>query len=459
MLSIRRYKSLEPLAPLILLNTVKSTKFIFILLLLIPANSQAEKIKVFLDETRTDYIMAEKMDCKVHKSKRGITLGFKAGNLLFGIGPEITFGGENSVQWEKTIQGIIARYQELCARFNTGTITKKEYDGRIKEIDAIAKEAMLLQVRIIQRVKDQSKNAFKELAEEAGKSFSDKEIGKRIEDISLKVENLPPLEDAVNNTVSTSKNGLKVIVAEGIARLGDDTTLARTKAMALNNARRSALEEAVGILLRGSSVIYNRDLVSDLVVTATKGLIVKEEILDGSGLETNNKHPIYRILLRAYIKPVKLEKRGNFKILKAAVFKAVNPSASKSPVFQDNDEIQIKIKINSDYYPNLFSVDQDGRVIKLFPNPYVKSELLPAQTNFVFPDDSLRAIGIKLRVKTPQSISRTIESVLIIATKERIDFLTDKNQEETTITDLMRELSELDPSLWAERTVGYEVRK
>ncbi|MDI6744722.1 MAG: hypothetical protein QMD07_05020 [Thermodesulfovibrionales bacterium] len=49
--------------------------------------------------------------------------------------------------------------------------------------------------------------------------------------------------------------------------------------------------------------------------------------------------------------------------------------------------------------------------------------------------------------------------MLIVATKEKVDFLSDKKADEVTITDLMKELSELDASSWTEKTVGYEVRK
>ena len=164
-----------------------------IFLFLMPAVVWAENIKVFLDETRTDYIMAEKMDCKVHKSKRGITLGFKAGNILFGVGPEISFGGDQLIKWEKNVQGIIARYQELCARFNTGSMTKKEYDKRINEIDVIAKEAMLFQERIKQRVKNQASNAFNELEKETRRDYADEDIDKGINGIRLKVKELPIL--------------------------------------------------------------------------------------------------------------------------------------------------------------------------------------------------------------------------------------------------------------------------
>ncbi len=98
-------------------------------------------------------------------------------------------------------------------------------------------------------------------------------------------------------------------------------------------------------------------------------------------------------------------------------------------------------------------------ITKLFPNDYFKGEATPANKVFIFPDDTQRAIGLKLRVKTPEKLSRAVESVLIIATKEKVDFLSDKAIETPTITDLMQELSKFDPSRWAEETVGYEVRK
>lgn len=61
------------------------------------------------------------------------------------------------------------------------------------------------------------------------------------------------------------------VEAEGTILLGDDSTMGQAKAAALNNARRAALEKATGVEVRGSSMIYNYQLISDLVVTATKG--------------------------------------------------------------------------------------------------------------------------------------------------------------------------------------------
>ena len=108
---------------------------------------------------------------------------------------------------------------------------------------------------------------------------------------------------------------------------------------------------------------------------------------------------------------------------------------------------------------NIFSVDQYGNIIKLFPNDYVKAEILPSKKEFVFPDNNIRERGLKFRLTAPKNLSKAIESVLIIATREEGHFLSDKTIQNPTISDLMKELSEMEQSSWDEETVGYEVRK
>jgi len=74
--------------------------------------------------------------------------------------------------------------------------------------------------------------------------------------------------------------GIKVVIAEGKAVLGDDTTLAQARAIAMNNTRRNALEEAVGVNLLSSTLVYNSQPISDLISTATKGLIIAQKVID-----------------------------------------------------------------------------------------------------------------------------------------------------------------------------------
>ena len=67
----------------------------------------------------------EKQDCNIMKyEKDNITFGFKAGGLFWGIGPEVTFGSISGVEWRDNLQYMVAEYQELCSRYNTGRVSK-----------------------------------------------------------------------------------------------------------------------------------------------------------------------------------------------------------------------------------------------------------------------------------------------------------------------------------------------
>ncbi len=123
------------------------------------------EFKLYLDDSRTDYAMVEKQDCSVYKAKNGITLGFRVGNLLFSVGPNITFGKESGIDWNNLTQKLIARYMELCTRFNTGSIVKSEYDKRLKKIDALEAEAKKLYQKMIKDAEQRKDKLFEELDE------------------------------------------------------------------------------------------------------------------------------------------------------------------------------------------------------------------------------------------------------------------------------------------------------
>ena len=158
--------------------------------LLISLPVSADQIKLYLDNTRTKHVMVEQQDCSVHKSEDGrITLGFKIGSFLFGIGPEISFGKKIGIDWDHTVQGLIARYQELCARFNTGSITKQEYEERLAKIETIEKEAYNLYQEFLKKKARRKQDVFDELDRETQKTKSIKksydQINKKISSYSL----------------------------------------------------------------------------------------------------------------------------------------------------------------------------------------------------------------------------------------------------------------------------------
>lgn len=94
-------------------------------------------------------VWADELDCHVYDSRSGsITIGVKAGNFLFQVGPEVTFGTTRGIAWDKVVQGIIARYKEACTRYNAGVLTKEEYARRLREIDGLYREAQELERKL-----------------------------------------------------------------------------------------------------------------------------------------------------------------------------------------------------------------------------------------------------------------------------------------------------------------------
>lgn len=254
------------------------------------------------------------------------------------------------------------------------------------------------------------------------------------------------------------KANIQIIEKEGEAVLGDDSTPAQARALALNNARRAAIEQVSGVIVHGSSAVYNFQLISDLVASATRGVIVKEEILQDD-IRKEGKQIVYYVKIKAHVKPLEGREKSSLKLVRANVVRYGSPSSNTTIAFQDNDEIQVHAKTNIDSYIHLFSISQDGMVSKLYPNEYFKGNRISSESDFVFPDEKQRSMGLKLRVRTPKNLSRVVETILIVATKEKNDFLSNKKADESTITDLMMELSETDASLWTEQAVGYEIRK
>lgn len=252
---------------------------------------------------------------------------------------------------------------------------------------------------------------------------------------------------------------IKIVQAEGTAVLGENTTLAQAKNIALNNARRSALEQAVGVQIKGSSVIYNSDMISDYVVAATKGLIVRERFIEEPSCQGGGGNIRCRTKIEAHVKPLKQVREGRFRIRKAAILSPGRKTAAKAPVFNNDDEMQVSVRVSENSYVSIFSIDQYGNVSKLFPNQHFSKNSIPADEEFIFPDDIQRNMGVKLRVRTPEKLNKAVESVMVIATKEKVDFLADHADELPTVSDLMREISEVEPSMWSEKTLGYEVRK
>ena len=105
--------------------------------------------------------VSAEQDCDVMKNKdTNVTLGFKAGTILMGVGPEIAFRDFYGTHWRGNIQYMIAEYEELCSRYNTGRMTKEEYD---KEIQNIISRSRRYEQEVAERFRMKKELMFNEL--------------------------------------------------------------------------------------------------------------------------------------------------------------------------------------------------------------------------------------------------------------------------------------------------------
>ena len=138
-------------------------------------------------------------------------------------------------------------------------------------------------------------------------------------------------------------------------------------------------------------------------------------------------------------------------------------------LFMDGDEMSIQVTTNQDVFLHIFNVGQDDSVTVLFPNKYVNDNHVAANAGFVFPEESQKSSGIRLRVFVPQTSQRGLDRIKVIATTKKIDlgrgrfpegaFRVYPGKDSSLITDLLKELALLDESEWAEATVAYEVNE
>ena len=253
---------------------------------------------------------------------------------------------------------------------------------------------------------------------------------------------------------AVSGDRVKTVRSEGKAELSADRTLEQTRNLAMEMARRNALEQALGLEVRGSTVVYNAEIINDMIMTATKGIIIGQEvIMHVCGEEEGKLYCTAEI--KAKVKEI--DRDPPFSI-KAHVQRPDKKEKMDVAVFQEGDEVQVRVKLDKPAFLSIFSVDERSGLYPLYPNNYADAGLLEARKEFVFPDERQRAMGLKLRAHTLEGQSRSHESIMVVATRERVELL-DEMQRAPTLNDLMHELAELDPGDWAQAVRGYVIMK
>ncbi len=112
----------------------------------------------------------EQLDCTIYETKSmDLGIGMKVAQFIFNVGPEVSFSTRSGVAWDKVVHGTIARYVELCNRYNAGLVNKKEYEARLREIEALYKETQEMEAKLFAATRQRAKEAGDELDAELGR--------------------------------------------------------------------------------------------------------------------------------------------------------------------------------------------------------------------------------------------------------------------------------------------------
>jgi hypothetical protein len=141
---------------------------------------------------------ATKLDCSVYETKSmNVSAAFTVAQFIFNIIPSIGFSRTTGVAWDKVVHGTIARYVELCNRYNAGLVDKAEYEARLKEIEALYKETKDMEEKLFTATRQRAKNSSDEMDEMLGRkrkqSSLPPEVEASVKALADKVDSLDPI--------------------------------------------------------------------------------------------------------------------------------------------------------------------------------------------------------------------------------------------------------------------------
>ena len=246
------------------------------------------------------------------------------------------------------------------------------------------------------------------------------------------------------------------IEATGETYMSENDTLKEVKERAKRDAQNKAVEEGVGVFIKSHTLVSNSQLAEDLIYTSVRGKIEKVNIIK-EGWDDKDRN-LYRVRLKALIEPVYPEKGEGI---------SIKLSLSKTDL-KEGEEVKIFYQPDTDSYVYIFSIAADGSVTLLLPNSLHKENFAEAKGTYEFPPANST---IKLKAMfLPEYKERIAEErIKVITTRKKEDIVPLGFQEgmfkvydaKSTgmISDLVKRLSQLEPTDWTEATTVYVLRR
>ena len=222
---------------------------------------------------------------------------------------------------------------------------------------------------------------------------------------------------------------------------------------AANEAKRKAIDQAVGSFLKSHTLVTNAQLAEEMTFARVKGKIEKVEFLSAERDRTDPN--LYRVRLKVLVKPVMPQDAEGLQ---------VKLDLSRT-MLREGEEVKVLYQVNADCYVYLFSIAADNSVTLLLPNSLHHDNSIRANSGAVFPPEGS---PIHLRaLRLPGYGDRSVqEKIKLVATRKKETLLEGfqegmfKVYDATSaalVGDLVRRLNQLDPADWGDAVAVYTI--
>lgn len=211
--------------------------------------------------------------------------------------------------------------------------------------------------------------------------------------------------------------GCTWIESQGLVTVGEDETRHQVRASAVNEARRSAMQDFLGVTVRSRSLDFQQEglrdqkqVVENMLLTTRQGRILDEQVVsEGYRDLADCKGCRYGVTLRSCILPNPDYSDKDFQ---------VDLGISRNRLVE-GDSVKLNVTCTKECWVYVYDLWLDwSKAALIVPNNFVPEiHLKPAET-FEYPDQKAQDAGAgSLAAELPEGYTVSAETVRVIATK------------------------------------------
>jgi hypothetical protein len=149
-----------------------------------PVWGKKNTVKVWVDDARTRKITVPRLECeKIAEATREQLTTF--GLSFASIGFSINWERQKGIEFDDEAEKLIHQVKRLCREFNSGSLTLKAYNAKMREINAAEEKGREFRARLVLVTKLRAQAAMEELDKRSGLPTGDIQESKQAAETEL----------------------------------------------------------------------------------------------------------------------------------------------------------------------------------------------------------------------------------------------------------------------------------